>query len=297
MSDSASARPASAIDPRVYQILTLSCLLVYGIGWLDFEISLPRALLIVGVAQATQYACTRWFKLPFFDPKSAMISALSLCLLLRTNYEALAVFAAVFAVASKFTIRVNDKHIFNPTNGALVAVLLTGQGWVSPGQWGTAAVLAFAFACVGGLVVNRAERSDVTYAFLLFFGGIVFGRAWWLGDPWTIPVHQLSSGAFLLFAFFMISDPKTTPDSRLGRILFAGLVAFGAGYVQFRLFRTNGLIWSLGLFSLLVPLIDRLLPGGRYQWKGTSNPSSNPGDSHAVVEEGSLGVARSGAGA
>ena len=45
----------------------------------------------------------------------------------------------------------------------------------------------------------------------------------------------------------MISDPKTTPDSRAGRLLFAALVAAGAWYVQFRLFRTNGLLWSLAL--------------------------------------------------
>ena len=59
---------------------------------------------------------------------------------------------------------------------------------------------------------------------------------------------------------------KTTPDSRAGRITFALLVALGGGFVQFVLFRTNGLLWSLALAALLVPIIDRLLPGTRYQW-------------------------------
>jgi len=36
--------------------------------------------------------------------------------------------------------------------------------------------------------------------------------------------------------------------------------------VQFRLFRTNGLLWSLALASPLVPLLDVLLPGPRYHW-------------------------------
>ena len=61
----------------------------------------------------------------------------------------------------------------------------------------------------------------------------------------------------------MISDPKTTPDSRAGRVLFALLVALGAGYVPFVLYRPNGLILSLFFLSPLVPLIDRLLPGAR----------------------------------
>jgi Na+-translocating ferredoxin:NAD+ oxidoreductase RnfD subunit len=138
--------------------------------------------------------------------------------------------------------------------------------WVSPGQWGNVAFFAFLMACLGGLVVNRAARSDVTYAFGAFYLALVFGRSIWLGEPMTIPIHRLENGALLLFTFFMISDPKTTPDSRTGRILFALLVAVGAWYVQFRLFRTNGLLWSLALCSLTVPVIDWLLPGARYEW-------------------------------
>jgi Na+-translocating ferredoxin:NAD+ oxidoreductase RnfD subunit len=137
---------------------------------------------------------------------------------------------------------------------------------VSPGQWGSVAVFAFFMACVGGIVVNRAARADVTYAFIAFYCALLFGRSIYLGEPIAIPLHRLESGALLLFTFFMISDPKTTPNSRAGRVLFAGLVAFGAWYVQFRLFRTNGLLWSLAAWSITVPLIDQLLPGSRYAW-------------------------------
>jgi Na+-translocating ferredoxin:NAD+ oxidoreductase RnfD subunit len=97
---------------------------------------------------------------------------------------------------------------------------------------------------------------------------LVFGRSVWLGEPMSIPIHRLENGALLLFTFFMISDPRTTPNSRAGRIFFAILVACGAWYVQFRLFRTNGPLWSLALLSMTVPLIDWLLPGRQYQWSG-----------------------------
>jgi hypothetical protein len=157
--------------------------------------------------------------------------------------------------------------VFNPTNFGLVAMLLvSGQVWVSPGQWGNAAVFAFLMACLGSLVVNRASRSDVTLAFLAVYGALVVGRSLWLGEPISIPVHRLENGALVLFAFFMISDPKTTPDSRAARLLFAAIVACGAAYVQFRLFRTNGLLWSLAGAAPLVPLLDRWLPAPRYHW-------------------------------
>jgi Na+-transporting NADH:ubiquinone oxidoreductase subunit NqrB len=258
------------IDPRYYQIAILSVLLAYGVGRLDFEVPAAYAALLVGTTLLTQYACSIASSRPL-DARSALISGLSLCLLLRTNSALLAVTAAIVTIASKFVIRVGGKHVFNPTNFGIVALMAaTGQVWVSPGQWGNVAFFAFLMACLGGLVVNRAARSDVTYAFMASWVALLFGRSLWLGEPLAIPIHRLENGALLLFTFFMISDPKTTPDTRAGRILFAMLVAWGGWYVQFRLFRTNGLLWSLAGFSMLVPLIDRLLPGTRYAWRHSS---------------------------
>jgi enediyne biosynthesis protein E5 len=262
-------------DPRLYQIATLASLLLYGLIRLDFEITPARAALMLATVLLTQAVCDHLSanrSRPGHAPaqvnvRSALISGLSLCLLLRTNHAELAVLAAVLTIAGKFLIRFKGKHIFNPTNGGLVAMLLlTDQVWVSPGQWGSAAYFAVLMACLGSVVVKRAARSDVTYAFIAFYGALLFGRSFWLGEPLAIPLHRLEGGALLLFTFFMISDPKTTPDSRAGRVLFAALVAFGAWYVQFRMFRTNGLLWSLAACSLSVPLIDWLLPGGRYAW-------------------------------
>jgi len=257
-------------DPRLYQIGTLASLLVYGIGWLDFDISPGRVLLLLTTVLATQWICDRLSRhRPAFgsSARSALISGLSLCLLLRTNRTDLALLAAIVTIAGKFLIRIDGKHVFNPTNGGIVAMLLlTDQVWVSPGQWGTEAFFAFLIACAGSLVVTRAARSDVTYAFIACYGALLFGRSWYLGEPPAIPLHRLESGALLLFTFFMISDPKTTPESRRGRLVFAALVAFVAWYVQFRLFRTNGLLWSLAACSTLVPLINRIAPGSRYVW-------------------------------
>lgn len=258
-------------DPRLYQIGTLAALLVYGMVWLDFDITPVRAALILVTVLCTQKICDRLSgsPVPFASTsRSALISGLSLCLLLRTNAAVLACLGTVIAIAGKFLLRIRGKHVFNPTNGGIVAMLLlTGQVWVSPGQWGTPAFFAFLMACAGMLVVTRAARSDVTVAFIACYGALVVGRSLYLGEPLAIPLHRLESGAFLLFSFFMISDPKTTPDSRNGRILFAALVAATAWYVQFRLFRTNGLLWSLAAWSIAVPILDRLLPAPRYAWE------------------------------
>ncbi|HEV7667539.1 MAG TPA: RnfABCDGE type electron transport complex subunit D [Thermoanaerobaculia bacterium] len=254
-------------DPRHYQIAVLASLLLYGVAALDFEIPPLRIAAILATCLAVQWLAGRWAVLPAFEPRSALISGLSLCLLLRTNSLLLALAAAALAVGSKFIFRYRGKHLFNPTNCAIVAALLSGGGWVSPAQWGNAALFGFLIGCLGGMVVHRALRSDVTYAFLAFYVAILFARAAWLGQPTAAPLHQLSNGAFLIFAFFMISDPKTTPDSRLGRIVFAAAVALGAGYVTFVLYRPNGLLLSLVAMCLLVPILDKLFPGERFDWR------------------------------
>jgi Na+-translocating ferredoxin:NAD+ oxidoreductase RnfD subunit len=149
--------------------------------------------------------------------------------------------------------------------------MTSGLGWISPGQWGQTAWLGFLIACLGSLVVTRAVRADVTLSFLGFYLGLLILRALWLGDPLTIPLHQIESGTLLIFSFFMITDPKTTPDSRPGRLLFTFLVAVAALYVQFVLFRPHGPLCGLLVCSLLVPVIDRYLHGSRYDWSRPSN--------------------------
>ena len=261
----------SSFDPRLYQIASLGMLLLYGLFWIHFDVSVPQIALTFCTALLTQYAGTRVYKLPAFDPLSPLVSALGLCIFLRTNDLMVVALASFLAIASKFIIRWEKKHIFNPTNLALVVVIVSGMGWISPGQWGQVAWLGFLIACLGSLVVTRAVRADVTLAFLGFYVGLLIARALWLGDPLTIPLHQIESGTLLIFSFFMISDPKTTPDSRPGRVFFAFLVAVAALFVQFALFRPNGPLWGLIVCSPFVPFIDRCFPGSRYDW---SRPSA-----------------------
>ena len=236
----------------------------------------------VGATLTTQAVADRIIKRPF-DPRSPLISALSLTLLLRTGSVTLSIAAGVIAIASKYLIRWRGKHIFNPANfGLVILSLLFSAAWISPGQWGQATLFALLLLALGGVVTGKAKRWDVSLSLLGFYAALVFGRAIWLGDPLAIPVHQMQSGALLIFAFFMISDPKTTPNSRLGRVIFAALVATVGFSIQFGMYNAAGIILALILCAPIVPLIDRLLPSGRYHWptQFTFFPSTKTGDNH-----------------
>jgi Na+-transporting NADH:ubiquinone oxidoreductase subunit NqrB len=254
-------------DPRYYQIGVLGTLVTFGTLALDFGIRPGNAVAIVVTALIVQFAGTRAAGLPRFDPLSALITSLSLTLLLRTDTAALAALAALIAIGSKFLVRVQGKHVFNPANIAIVTLILSSdRAWISSGQWGSAALGAFALACLGFIVLTRARRADITIGFLASYAALLVGRALWLGDPLAIPLHQLQNGALLVFAFFMISDPKTTPDTAPGRLLYAALVASVAFTIQYIHYQPHGPILALVFTAPLVPVIDRLFRGTAYRW-------------------------------
>jgi Na+-transporting NADH:ubiquinone oxidoreductase subunit NqrB len=164
------------------------------------------------------------------------------------------------AIGSKFVLRFDGKHIFNPANFAISVLLLTDLAWISPAQWGSRTWAAFLFVCLACLVLSRAKRADIAITFLCTYIAILLGRAFYFGDPMAIPLRQMQSGALLLFTFFMITDPKTTPDRRSARMLFAVLVAVGGAWLQFAHFMPHALMYALFFASPLVPLLDCLLP-------------------------------------
>jgi Na+-translocating ferredoxin:NAD+ oxidoreductase RnfD subunit len=120
---------------------------------------------------------------------------------------------------------------------------------------------------LGNLVVVRACRSDISWSFLLFYLGALGLRVLWLGQRLAVWTHQLSNGALLLFAFFMISDPMTSPNNSRARVLHAALIALFSYAWQFRFYRTNGFIWALFAAAPLVSIWDFLWPAPRFEWR------------------------------
>jgi len=89
----------------------------------------------------------------------------------------------------------------------------------------------------------------------------------------------------LIFAFFMISDPKTTPNARLGRVVYAGFVALIGFIIQFGFHNSAGIILALIITAPFVPLIDKVFKGGLYHWPrpGAFSPSLK-GVSHEHIK-------------
>jgi Na+-transporting NADH:ubiquinone oxidoreductase subunit NqrB len=255
------------LDARHYQIAALSTLLVFNLGWIDFGARPANSVLALVAALITQIVCARLTGVPI-DLRSPLITGLSLSLLLRADEPWIHALAGVVAIGSKFALRLDGKHIWNPAGFAIVILLFTANShvWISPGSWGSGVWLASLLVFFAILVLGAARRSDIAIFFFGTHAALLFARAAWLGDPFAIPLHQLQSGSLLIFTFFMISDPRTSPDSRLGRFLFAASVALLAHYMAFFMQMRPALYVALIALSPFILLIDRILPAQRFAW-------------------------------
>lgn len=267
-------------DARYAQIFTLTTLLSIANFWSGFGAGWLAAFFAQAGAISAQYLGSKWTG-QRFDIRSALITGLSIAILLRAGQVAIPQlgslplyhFAAAFiGILSKFVItwQIGDGrrgHIFNPANfGIALLLILPIPAWIAPGQWGTESwFLAFILAAAT-LVLASAKRMDIALGFFGFYAALLFARALYLGDPMAIPLHKLQSGALIVFAFFMITDPKTSPASRAGRLIFAGLVASLAFYLTAFEHVREGVIYALILCCPLVPIINHFLPGEFFRW-------------------------------
>ncbi|MGZ6027856.1 MAG: DUF2330 domain-containing protein [Myxococcaceae bacterium] len=266
-------------DPRDLQIAFLATFLVLGVGVLGLQIEPWMPPLLLLSTCSLQWACERLLGLPSSGFRSPLITGLGLSLLLRTDAVWVPPLAAAIAIGSKFLVRVRGKHVFNPGMlGLTSCILLTGHAWCSPSQWGEGMVLLAWFAALGLAVVHRSFRSDVSLAFLGSWIALKLARVLWLGQRPAVLGHQLLVGSLILFTFFMISDPKTTPDRRGARIGYGVAVAVLAFALQHQAWVMNAPVWALLLLSPLVPVLDRLLPASRFTW-----PSGQPSNNQGVV--------------
>ena len=268
-------RLSFALDPRYFQVIFQAIFLSYGIlflhwnaDWQHYIISIAGCLLFQYTADSIR--SKRCLKINEFDRWgfSVLISAMSLCLLLKTNDWYVSLVAAFLTVGSKYILRFNKKHIFNPSAFGIVAtLLLTKDAWLSPAQWGSNAVIFFFVVTLGTIVVTRVQKLDVSLAFLLTFVGLLYWRqVYVLGWPMDHFIHSVSTGSLLLFTFFMISDPRTSPNHPFARIIWAILIAAVSFYLAAFKWKYNTIIWVLVAAAPFVPLLDTIFRSRQFEW-------------------------------
>jgi len=257
----------------MYRLVLYSLLGLAGIslglslaGVLSFA---PLGMIVSGgvlalVCYGSNYVLAKVLRVPT-NTESAAITALILYLILYPSSDwvdlKVTILTGVLAMASKYLLAINKKHIFNPAAVALVVIGLLGSGnalW-----WAGSAVLLPAVAIFGLMIVRKIRRFHLFFSFLLMSViTIVLTRISSEVNILTLVIESFTSWPLLFFATVMLTEPLTTPPTSKLHVAYGAVVGFLFG-IQFHfgsLFSTPELALVIGnIFSYLVSSKQRLV--------------------------------------
>jgi Na+-translocating ferredoxin:NAD+ oxidoreductase RnfD subunit len=280
-------------DPRLHVAAVIITIHVLGQVALGFVVSIPQILAAIITCAVIEIVLTFRQTRSIVWPASAMLTGSGVALILRVvgtppgdhwTFYAWWVFAIVagLSLLSKYVIKYRGSHVFNPSNiGLVVTFILLGSSRVEPLDfwWGPldpAMLLAYAVILGGGLLITRRLKLLVLAAAFWIVLAIGLGvlaasghcmTANWAfapvcgADYWRIIVFSPET---MIFLFFMITDPKTVPGGRVGRVVFGTLVAVASVLgmaTQSDEFGTKvALLTGLVVLCAARPIIDRIVP-------------------------------------
>jgi hypothetical protein len=278
-------------DPRLKLSVVIISLQVLGQTLLGFKVSIAQILVTVGACAVVDMAVTLYRQRMLVWPASALLTGNSVAFILRASgtrhgdwwtLHGIGYFllAAMLALLSKYLLTAGRRHLFNPSNVGLVwTLLIIGPVHVFPQYlwWGPLGVpvgLSIAVIFLGALWILKSvgmfEMAGTFWITLTALVGIfaLSGRSF-IAIWHSCPVSGIAywrdicvSPELLIFVFFMMSDPKTTPRTRLGRVIYGGLTGVVAAALLFWEPTEFGvkvaILASLTVVCALVPAIDAI---------------------------------------
>jgi hypothetical protein len=158
---------------------------------------------------------------------SAYVSGISAGILVKSPALWPFVLVGLVSITSKYVLRVGERHLWNPTNLGVTAMLFLAPAHVASlsVQAGNEVWAVLTIWLLGGMILYQLGRFHIPAAFLLAFVPLSLLRAWWTGNAFLTELAPLTGPMFQLYIFFMITDPKTTTKAKWSQALVAVLVA------------------------------------------------------------------------
>lgn len=211
-----------------YLLLLLFIATVFSfIGLLPFN----PVMLVVSVIFITAicWITNKIFAYAFNAPtnvESVYISALILALILSPIKSIsdlpLLFWAGVLTMASKYILAIDKKHIFNPV---AIAVALTAFGFNGSASWWIGTLYMLPFSLLGFLIVKKLRRYDLVFYFFITALVTILGLSIMQGSNlFTTVKLVLYSSPIFFFAFIMLTEPLTTPPTKMLQSVYGALV-------------------------------------------------------------------------
>jgi Na+-translocating ferredoxin:NAD+ oxidoreductase RnfD subunit len=185
-------------------------------------------LLAVAATTATELSLRRLLTGQPPQLASAYISGISISILVRSPLLWPYALGGVISIMSKYVLRTKRRHLWNPTNFGICALLFLAPFAVAPlsVQWGNDLWPMLVIWVVGLFTIWRAKRAHITLAYVASFFVFAIVRSLITGSSYAAEVAPITGPMYQLFALFMITDPKTTVSTWWGAVIVACFVAF-----------------------------------------------------------------------
>ena len=221
------------LDPRIAIAVILFSYLVLGFTVLGFNRGPLQAVITSASACLFEVVLARLFKKQWVWPLSALITSFSLTILLNYSHDYFVLLAPVFfAIGSKYLFTIDGRHVYNPALSGVTWSLLLGGSLITAApayQWnGIESMSLFMVMLAMIFLLPQVKRGWLVASFLVSFTVLTALRAFIM--RWHLPFETLflgtlSSPAFFLFTFFMITDPVTSPSRKRSQIWLGVLLA------------------------------------------------------------------------
>ena len=234
---STAPRRGFQIDNRYLAPILVTIVLVVGQLSFGFLESWTRTALAILTAILVELLLGRLFSGVWPHLASAYVSGISVGMLIRSPDVWPYALCSAISITSKYLIRVDGRHLWNPSNLGVVAMLVLAADSVAglSVQWGNTLLPMAVVWCFGSVIIHRLGRFHITLTYVASFVAFSFLRAFVTGHPWPAEVAPLTGPMYQLYIFFMITDPKTTVHSKPAQCLVAFLIA--ATEAMLRLFQ------------------------------------------------------------
>lgn len=222
-----SSRKRFHFDSRYLAPLFISFILLMGHLLYGILESWERTALAIVCALVTELVLGRIFLGKWLNLSSAYISGISVGILLRSPAFWPYALCSVLSIMSKYVLRVKDRHLWNPSNFGICALLFLAPDSVASlsVQWGNFKWPLLIIWILGSVIIYRAKRFHISVTYVASFFALAFLRSWITGDPWLSEVAPITGPMYQLFVFFMITDPKTTVKSKKWQCVVVFFVA------------------------------------------------------------------------
>ena len=269
--------PKQYFAPLLITGILLAAHISFGI--LD---SFNKLLTAISIADITELVLHRIVTGKFRNLSSAYVSGISAGILVRSPLLWPFALCAAISIASKYVLRYNGRHIWNPTNFGIVAliVIASDSAAVLSIQWGNNMWAMFVIWIIGLVSLWKINRLNIALTYILAFIAFAWVRSIYTGDLFLAEVAPLTGPMYQLFALFMLTDPKTTVKNRTGQTLVVLVIAF----VEMIL-RLNEFVYAPFYALFLVGPIALIIED---HWGGRKSIASGNGEKDLIgIEENS----------